>query len=717
MKSRLVRWLRSVQVEPVEQSGTQLGGLDTASLPDRLRARRDALVEEARVSPRGTRPRVVVISGLGVVVLTSMLQAVSMNVLAVNFTTANSRFQMYTNYLQGEQVAAYLNRTSRQDVAPVPVAEMGVKKASLAGMCLISNESIPGIGDYSLMMTAGDPVAGTPGFQSGVAVTNPNYYLPTGWVAGTDVWGPNGNAAAGEYPGALKGARATNAITATDLFLNASAINGAGYKLNGMYLGERAQDVGPNAGVTWETGEGAPSPAGATAGGFGLRVDHLNLAGARLYTEGSPFIPGTPAVPEIPGQPGYNVTVSDGPPAITDLTVNAPGAGYANVASDNGWKNQVGRITDGDLQTKWVVSNNNGSTVSKTATFTYTLSQPWKVGSYQVGAGDIANTQPKTWTLQASTDNSSWTTIDTVTNADIQPTSWKQFYVGSPGYYKYYRLAVTANEGAAGLQMSEWKLNGIGVVDSASANPAQDATYVRNNGENYRMLIDGNGGTKFYNHYGDAPSGTGVAYMNPNFRVMYELNEPAKVDSYTLRSAADSNTFRNRNPRNWKVYGSNATDPDINSDTGWTLLDTRTVTDGQNDAGFVGHNSAVQRTIASPGAYRYYRLVVDRIRSPYATAWIIGSTENADASTGAGNPTRRFRLQLADWMLNTGTVQEWVPPTETIPGVPAGPDTPAIPAGGSAYGLRLAGSIKLPKLKIRVLPGAKTQADCPGAAS
>lgn len=713
MKQRFLRWLRSVQVQPADSAlGARPG------FKERYRARREAMVAEAESVRRGTRPRVAVIAGVGMVALASMLQSVSMNVMAVNFTTANSRFQMYTNYLQGEKVAAYLNRTSRADGAPVPVAELGIKKASLSGMCLISNQTIPGVGDYALVMTAGDPVAGSSDFQSGLPMSNPDYYLPTGWQSGTDVWATGGNVAAGEYPGALKGARATNAVTATDLYLNASALNGTGYRLNGMYLGERAQDVGAGADVTWESGDGAPTPDDAASGGFGLRVDRMNLAGAKLYTDGSPYIPGTPAVPEFPGQPGYNVTVSDGPPVITDLAVNAPGAAFANVASDNGWKNQVGRIVDGDLGTKWVVSSNNGTTLSKTATITYTLSQPWKIGSYQIGAGDIANTQPKTWNLQGSTNGTSWTTIDHVPNADIQTTSWKQFYVASPGYYRYYRLEITGNEGASGLQLSEWKLNGIGVIGSSSVNPAHDATFVKNNGENFRMLMDGNGGTKFFNYYGDN-NGSGIAHMNPNFRVMYQLMEPAKVTQYSLKSAADSNTFKNRNPRNWQVWGSNLAAPDIASDVGWTKLDERTVVDGEDDAGFSGNNSLVTRPIANPGTYKYYRLVVTRMRSPKGGTWGGGiGNENSDATGRAFQDTqRRMNLQLADWMLNTGTVQEWVPPTETIPAVPAGPDTPAIPAGGSAYGLRLAGSIKLPKLKIRVVAGSKSQSYCPQAAS
>ncbi|UDY23202.1 DUF6230 family protein [Nocardioides sp. Kera G14] len=681
---------------------------------DRYRRRRDELLaaEETR---HGSRRRGLIMAVGGLLGLASMYQLVSANVLAVNFTTMNSSFQLYTNYLQGEEVAAYLNSTSRQDGVNYPVAELGVKKASLAGLCMISTETLPGsLGAYSVVITSGDAVPATTTFQNGVALTDPNYYLPTGWTAGTDVWSTAGSDA-DQYIGALKGTRKTNAVTATDLYLTASAIQGTGYRVNGLYLGERAQDVGPNAGVTWPSGLGAPSPADATPGGFGLRVDHLNLAGGMLYTYGSPMIPGTPAVPEQLAVPAHDETgVSDGPPAIVGLTVDAPGSAYANTASDNTYKNQVGRIVDGDLNTYWMVSTNNGVTVSKTATVTYQLSQKWQVTSYQIGTGPTANTQPKTWTLKGSNDGTTWTPIDTVAASYPSTSEWNSYTVDSPGYYKYYQLAITDNAGAAGLQLSDWKLNGIGVIGSSSANPAQSASYVASNGENYRMLMDGNGGTKFYNDYGST-SGSGVSYMNPNFQVVYVLNDPAKVTSYTLRSGADSASYKNRNPRNWTLEGTNATDSS-GQPTGWISLDTRTVTDGQDDAGFSGNNSIVTRSLSSPASYKYYRLTVTRIRTPYASTTLLGSTENSDASLSAFSNTKNYRLQIADWMLNTGTTTVTVPGTPYVPGVPAGPDTPAIPAGAAGYGLQLKGSIVLPKLKIRVVPGAKTQSYCPTAA-
>ena len=674
----------------------------------RYRARRDALVEAAEV-PHGSRRRGLVLAAGGLAALASMYQLVSADVLAVNFTTMNSSFQLYTNYLQGEKVAAYLNSTSRQDGINVPVAELGVKKASLSGLCLIANETLPGpLGDYSLVLTAGDTVPATSTFQTAPSITDPNYYLPTGWTAGTDVWGTDGNAANGEYVGALKGTRAANAIKATDLFLNTSALRGSGYKVSGLYLGERAQSVGPQAGVSWESGKGSVSPDDApTAGGFGLRVEHLNLAGGQLWTDGSAMIPGTPAVPDQPATQDTTVTVSDGPPAIVDLTVNAPDASYANVASDNNYKNQVGRIVDGDLATKWVVSKDNGTTVANTATLTYTLSQPWKVTAYQIGTGNTNDTPPQTWTREGSKNGTDFTTIDSVNNADLSVSQWTSFYVDSPDFYKYYRLRITANKGAPSLQLSEWKLGGIGVVGSSSANPTQDATFVLNNGENYRMLIDGNGGTKFYNQYDEGTyDNPGTSVSNPNFQVVYQLFDSAKVTSYSLKSAADSASFGWRNPQRWTVAGSN-------DGSTWTALTSANAGNGSDptstDQTFSSSNAVNTYTITNAGSYKYYRLTVTKLTGQSFTAY--GGFLGLQSKTAY-----RHALQLADWMLNTGTVQQLVPGTPFVPGTPAGPDTPAIPAGGSAYGLRLVGNISLPKLRIKVVPGKKTQSYCPTAA-
>ncbi len=76
------------------------------------------------------------------------------------------------------------------------------------------------------------------------------------------------------------------------------------------------------------------------------------------------------------------------------------------------------------------------------------------LGSYAVqvpltGAGGTA--YPKNWTMEGSNDNSTWAVLDTETNQ----TSWgdgeKRTYTGlsATRAYRYFRLNITANNGAA----------------------------------------------------------------------------------------------------------------------------------------------------------------------------------------------------------------------------------------------------------------------------
>ena len=66
-----------------------------------------------------------------------------------------------------------------------------------------------------------------------------------------------------------------NAISATNLFINADALSGYGNKISGMNLGQSAETVGDSAGLTFE---GNPNQL-PKAGAFGLYARQLNVAG------------------------------------------------------------------------------------------------------------------------------------------------------------------------------------------------------------------------------------------------------------------------------------------------------------------------------------------------------------------------------------------------------------------------------------------------------
>ena len=63
-------------------------------------------------------------------------------------------------------------------------------------------------------------------------------------------------------------------------------------------------------------------------------------------------------------------------------------------------------------------------------------------------ASGLVARDPKDWQFQGSNDGSTWTTLDTQSNqAFAQRFELKTYAIANPGFYRYYRLNVTANNG------------------------------------------------------------------------------------------------------------------------------------------------------------------------------------------------------------------------------------------------------------------------------
>lgn len=230
---------------------------------DRAAEQSEQMKAEAESARRGSRKRSLPLMILGSAALVAMFGAVSQSALAVNFTTGNSKFKLYSNYLDAEHAAGYLAPTSRQgatdcdaetaDVqAQCGVTELGIHQAKLAGLCGIATENIPLVGNYSLMITAGDDV--------------PDSYNGSSIPAGTTTDPSTGKLTSGSL---------ANAISATNLYLNSDALSGYGNKISGMNLGQSAETVGESAGLAFEGNANQLPKAGA----FGLYARQLNMAG------------------------------------------------------------------------------------------------------------------------------------------------------------------------------------------------------------------------------------------------------------------------------------------------------------------------------------------------------------------------------------------------------------------------------------------------------
>ncbi len=222
-------------------------------------ARRNQQMLADAERPLGTRWWGTPLMAVGLGSLFWMYQLVGAGVLAVNFTTSDDEFQLYSNYVEGISSAGMsAGNTGFSSASDVGVAEIGIKEARLAGLCAISNQTLPVVGNVTIMITAGVPVK--PAFDTSVA----------------DLTDAAGDPIAIDADGALTGDSLAEAVKITDLFLNSTELYGYGNKLSGLNLGRSADGVIADADVNggqWPTGQTPPQ-----AGGFGLTAERLNLA-------------------------------------------------------------------------------------------------------------------------------------------------------------------------------------------------------------------------------------------------------------------------------------------------------------------------------------------------------------------------------------------------------------------------------------------------------
>lgn len=148
--------------------------------------------------------------------------------------------------------------------------------------------------------------------------------------------------------------------------------------------------------------------------------------------------------------------------AQTDIT-SAAGLLTVQYTNSNAAENYP-KLIDNNVNTKYYIN--------RTAIWIqFESARSAVVNQYAItSANDFAARDPKDWNLQGSDDGKTWTTLDTRTGqsftARFQTKSYS-FTNSTP--YLYYRLNITANNGADAIQLSEWKL--LGTLTGPSAAP------------------------------------------------------------------------------------------------------------------------------------------------------------------------------------------------------------------------------------------------------
>lgn len=239
-----------------------------------------------------------------------------------------------------------------------------------------------------------------------------------------------------------------------------------------------------------------------------------------------------------------------------------------------------------------------------------------KVTSYAI-TGDLrvpyVTNSPKAWTLQGSNDNSNWTTLDTVANQ----TAWsaaerRVFTVATPGYYRYYKLVVSDNNG------SEW--TAVGEIEMMVTAPdhAFDLTTPAQSNDSSPLVtscISGSATNAFcaFDHFVDNNSAHqwSINATSGWIQVDFGAGKKKRVTSYAVTGDVRAAYVAN-SPKAWTLQGSN------------DGANFNTVDSQSNQAGWAGAERR-EFICSTPGAYRYYRL---NVTDNNGSAWLsVGELE------------------------------------------------------------------------------------------
>ena len=262
----------------------------------------------------------------------------------------------------------------------------------------------------------------------------------------------------------------------------------------------------------------------------------------------------------------------------------------------------IDKLNDKTLD-KYLVPNAQSCWIEYTATYAY-----HPTGYTLTSANDADNRDPVSWVLYGANTNENWVELDRQTGVLFYGRHTTQAYpINSDNCYQRYRFEVLDNNGDTMIQLAELQLMGTRgrfPTDLTDNGGTLTASNQNTGNEGTAKIIDNLSGTKNYVYVGTT--------FNPVW-YRYESTLPAVLQYYTITSANDS---RERDPKSWKLQGSN-------NGTNWTDLDTRS-----NIAFNARYQTQRFDISGNSTAYKYFRLYI---------------TERY-ANTDAG-------FQIAEWQL------------------------------------------------------------------
>lgn len=261
----------------------------------------------------------------------------------------------------------------------------------------------------------------------------------------------------------------------------------------------------------------------------------------------------------------------------------------------------INNLFDGNVNTKFFTGD------APVISIAWKMKRATIIRNYTlVTAGDAAtypHRNPYKWKLLGSVNGTDWVQLDAVDNGGIGHENNKEYSYDTDAQkacqFFMLRIESSGDDGRLyyGSQLSEIYIKGdvvqktenIGVDldDHISGINTSATTVVGYNGnEGVENLFDGDTSTKLFTNTATPCS------------IAWTMKESTSLYSYTLTTANDNATYKNRSMKSWVLYGSN----DGNN---WDVIDR------VNDSGIMDVNYADYTYIVdNVGSYRHFKLTV-----------------------------------------------------------------------------------------------------------
>ena len=261
----------------------------------------------------------------------------------------------------------------------------------------------------------------------------------------------------------------------------------------------------------------------------------------------------------------------------------------------------INNLFDGNVNTKFFTGD------APVISIAWKMKRATIIRNYTlVTAGDAAtypHRNPYKWKLLGSVNGTDWVQLDAVDNGGIGHENNKEYSydtdVQKACQFFMLRIESSGDDGRLyyGSQLSEIYIKGdvvqktenIGVDldDHISGINTSATTVVGYNGnEGVENLFDGDTSTKLFTNTATPCS------------IAWTMKESTSLYSYTLTTANDNATYKNRSMKSWVLYGSN----DGNN---WDVIDR------VNDSGIMDVNYADYTYIVdNVGSYKHFKLTV-----------------------------------------------------------------------------------------------------------